>query len=403
MPMSWHDELRQLHQQRVDSQLYRTRHALQSPQGRAVSIDGRSLLNFSSNDYLGLAFHPALVAASRAACEKWGTGSGAAHLVSGHLELHHRLEEKIARQVGAQQALLFSTGYMANLAIPQAFLKRGDLIFQDKLNHASLIDAATLSPATLKRYHHLDIGSLNKRLQSASPTARKLISTDSVFSMDGDIAPLNELFTTCQQHDALLVVDEAHGFGVLGEHGNGALEAAGLAPGGNVLMVGTLGKAMGSFGAFVAGDATLIEHLIQFSRSYIFTTALPPHVVAATDAALDLLKSEPELRQRLHANVTSFRQLLADKDRDGQVCPRLLESRTPIQPILVGAASAAIEASQRLLGQGLLVSAIRPPTVPPNGSRLRITLTADHTFADLDRLTTELCQTDFIQLLQVSD
>ena len=403
MPMSWHDELRQLHQQRVDSQLYRTRRALQSPQGRAVSMDGQSLLNFSSNDYQGLAFHPALVAASRAACERWGTGSGAAHLVSGHLELHHRLEEKIARQVGAQRALLFSTGYMANLAIPQAFLKRGDLIVQDKLNHASLIDAATLSPATLKRYQHLDIGSLNKRLQPAPDNARKLVSTDSVFSMDGDIAPLSELFTTCQQHDALLVVDEAHGFGVLGERGNGGLEAAGLTPSGNVLMVGTLGKAMGSFGAFVAGDEILIEHLIQFARSYIFTTALPPQVVAATDAALDLLKSEPELRQRLHANVASFRQLLADKDRDGQVCPRLMDSRTPIQPILVGSAAAAIAASERLRKQGLLVSAIRPPTVPPNSSRLRITLTADHTFADLDRLTTELCQTDFLKLLQVSD
>ena len=397
--MTWREKLQDQHRQRTADRLWRTRLAIQSPQGRLIEVDGRTLLNFCSNDYLGLANDPRLIEASVDACREFGTGSGASHLICGHSRLHQQLEEQIAGFVGAQRAVVFSTGYMANLAIPQAFLGRGDLVLQDRLNHASLIDAGRFCDATFKRYAHGDAAALREQWQKHSGTGQVMVMTDGVFSMDGDLAPLVEIERHCSQEDGLLVVDDAHGFGVLGKRGIGSLEVAGLAPKGHVLMVGTLGKAAGSFGAFVAGDAELIEHLVQFGRTYIYTTALPPQVVAATAAAIQLITNEPHRRSQLHEHVLEFRNAVRQLDTSGVVFSRLLEHDSPIQPLMIGSNEDALWASEFLNQQGLLVSAIRPPTVPLGSSRLRITLTAGHTKQDVQRLAETVCHPELVARL----
>jgi 8-amino-7-oxononanoate synthase len=336
---------------------------------------------FCSNDYLGLATHPALAAALGTAA----AGSGASHLVTGHQAVHHRLEEALADFVGRERAVLFSTGYHANLGVIAALAGRGDAVFEDRLNHASLIDGALLAGAQLTRYAHGDANALEERL-SACSARRRLVVTDGVFSMDGDVAPLVALAAAARRHDAWLMVDDAHGLGVLGAHGRGSLEDAKLGTDEAPILVGTLGKAFGSFGAFVAGSRTLADYLVQRARPYIYTTALPPAVAAATLAALELLQREPWRRQRVLELTLRFRAGCA---RAGV---RLEASRTPIQPVIVGAPQATVAASEALLTRGYLVSAIRPPTVPAGTSRLRVTLSAAHDESQVDGLVTALAE-----------
>jgi 8-amino-7-oxononanoate synthase len=356
------------------------------PQGRALTMaDGKRLLDFSSNDYLGLARHPALARALSECALERGTGSTAAHLVCGHSAEHARLEEELADFTQRERALLFSTGYMANLAVLGALGGRGERALLDKLCHASLIDGARLCGATLRRYPHADAASAARLLaDGAAPAA--LLATDGVFSMDGDLAPLPALATAAARHDCWLVVDDAHGLGVLGDGGRGTLEHFGLDATQVPVLIGTLGKAFGSFGAFVAGDAPLIEFLMQKARSYIYTTALPPALAAATRAALAVARREPWRRERLHALTVRFRQ------RAQAAGLALLPSLTPIQPLLLGESAAALGAQRQLAEAGFLVIAIRPPTVPEGSARLRITLSAAHREADIDGLVDVLAQ-----------
>jgi 8-amino-7-oxononanoate synthase len=352
-----------------------------------VVVDGQSLRNFCSNDYLGLARHPELATAAARAAAEFGSGSGASHLVCGHSTEHHALEVELATFLGRERALLFSTGYMANLGVISALTARGEVILADRLNHASLVDGARLSAAQLQRYAHNDLKAATQ-LFNAQPNT-SLLTTDGVFSMDGDVAPLAALATLCRERECWLMVDDAHGIGVLGNNGGGSVQVAGLNADDVPLLVGTLGKAFGSFGAFVAGDADLIEYLMQHARSYIYTTALPPAVAAASRAALRLVQSEPWRRTHLAALVTRFRagakQLVSEH---GDVA--LLNSATPIQPLIVGAEQRALQLSARLRARGFWVSAIRPPTVPPQTSRLRITFSAAHRASDVDDLLAAL-------------
>jgi 8-amino-7-oxononanoate synthase len=348
-----------------------------------VRVDGREVVAFCSNDYLGLADHPLVIEALVEAARRWGVGSGASHLVSGHCSEHHALEEELAAITGRSRALLFSTGYMANLAVGSALLTRGDRVLEDRLNHASLLDAGLATGADFARYPHGDATGLRRRL--AVPHAgHTLVVTDGVFSMDGDAAPLPELARLCSEFGAWLFVDDAHGFGVLGANGGGSVEAAGLGPDDVPVLMCTLGKAIGTFGAFVAGSEALIESLVQHGRTYIYTTALPPAVAAATRAALRVMQDEPWRRERVLAHARAF----ADAARDLGL--KVGPSRTPIQPIVLGSESAALDASRALLEQGLWVPAIRPPTVPAGGSRLRVTLSAAHSDQDVARLVEAL-------------
>jgi 8-amino-7-oxononanoate synthase len=360
---------------------YRRRRTVgpRTPGSARVRVDGQEAIAFCSNDYLGLSDHPQVTEAFIAAANRWGVGSGASHLVSGHCEEHHALEEELAAFLGRPRALLFSTGYMANLAVAGALLTRGDRVFEDRLNHASLLDAGLASGADFARYPHGDAHELQRRLAVAHP-GQTLVVTDGVFSMDGDVAPLGELSRLCAAHDAWLFVDDAHGFGVLGATGRGSVEEAGLGPQDVPVLMSTFGKAAGTFGACVAGSETLIESLIQHGRTYIYTTALPPAVAGATRAALRVMQTEPWRRERVLQHVQTFRAAADDAGL------RLMPSRTPIQPILFGAESAALEASRALLEAGLWVPAIRPPTVPTGSSRLRITFSASHSDADVAQL-----------------
>ncbi len=344
-----------------------------------VRADGRDCINFCSNDYLGLATHVEVRRAMSAAAERYGAGSGAAHLVTGHSPEHHALEEELAAVVGRERALLFSTGYMANLGVASALLKRGDAVFEDRLNHASLLDAGLASGARFTRYAHNDVSNLFAKL-SRSSGARKLVLTDGVFSMDGDAAPLAALAEACSQHDAYLMVDDAHGFGVLGAHGQGSVVAAGLSVEQVPIYMATLGKAVGVSGAFVAGSVDLIETLIQKARTYIYTTATPPAVAAATRAALRVMQRDHWRREHLRQLITRFRNGVE------QLGLQLMDSATPIQPIVLGGAALAMAASEALLKRGFLVTAIRPPTVPDRTARLRVTLSAAHSEADVDHL-----------------
>ena len=369
--------------EREQARLYRHRQVLESPQGVDVVVNGERYVNFSSNDYLGLASHPKVIEALADGARKWGAGSGAAHLVSGHSLPHHALEEELAEFTGRARALLFSTGYMANLGAVSALLGRGDSVFEDRLNHASLIDAGILSRARLKRYGHADASELVTQLD-ATDSGSKLVVTDGVFSMDGDLAPLPELAQACQQKDAWLMVDDAHGIGVVGPHGRGSLEHFNLNTEAVPILVGTLGKAFGTFGAFVAGSETLVESLIQRARSYIYTTALPPAVAEATRASLRLIQTESWRREKLQQLVKRFRQGASESGLP------LMDSFTPIQPLLLGDTERALTVSQRLREQGFLISAIRPPTVPEGTARLRITISAEHEEAHVDRLLNAL-------------
>ena len=348
----------------------------------AVRVEDRTLVNFCGNDYLGLARDPRLAAAAARAAEHWGAGSGASHLVSGHLREHAALEEALAAFLGRERALLFSTGYMANLAAIGALAGHGDRVLLDRLSHASLIDAAVLSRARFRRYRHADASALRALLQDAEHRSggRTLVATDGLFSMDGDMAPLPELAAHARAHGAWLLVDDAHGIGVLGAHGRGSLEALALAPEAVPVLVGTLGKALGSFGAFIAGSAELIDYLVQRARSYIYTTALPAAVAGAARTALAIAIEEPWRRERVHALSARFRA--------GALEARipLAPSTSPIQPVMLGSARAALAASEQLYAAGLWVAAIRPPTVPRDAARLRVTLSAAHTEEQVDRL-----------------
>lgn len=376
-------QLAQRLQARRDQHLYRQRRVLESPQQAHIQCHGKTLRNFCSNDYLGLANHPDVIAASQKAASEFGFGSGASHLVIGHSRLHHELEERLADWVGRPRTLLFSTGYMANVGVISALLERGDSVLQDKLNHASLLDGAQLSRGQMQRYHHNDTESLQQRLQQAS--GRTLVATDSVFSMDGDIAPLQDMAALCQQHNAWLMVDDAHGLGVLGQ-GHGCLSEYNLSIEQVPIYMGTLGKALGSYGAFVAGSEDLIEFLIQSARSYIYTTAMPPSVAAASLASLALLETEHWRVQRLQELIARFVK------GAGELGLPMMPSTTAIQPVMMHDSEKAVQVSAWLLEQGFLIGAIRPPTVPANSARLRITLSADHSEQDIDELLGALSQ-----------
>ncbi len=342
-------------------------------------IDGREVISFCSNDYLGLANHPEVIAAFKQGAEEYGVGSGAAHLVNGHTRAHHELEEELAEFTGRQRALLFSTGYMANLGVVSTLLKRGDTVFEDRLNHASLLDAGLLSGARLQRYQHCDTTELADKLVN-SKAQQKLILTDGVFSMDGDLAPVAKLVRIAKQHDSGLMVDDAHGLGVLGNTGAGTLEHCALSASEVPVLMATLGKACGTAGAFVAGSEDLIETLIQNARSYIYTTASPPAIAVATRKSLQLLQSESWRRQKLSTLICSFRQ-----GAEQRKLP-VMDSQTAIQPLMIGDTATAAQLSDTLFEHGILVTAIRPPTVPAGTARLRITLSTSHDESHVERL-----------------
>jgi 8-amino-7-oxononanoate synthase len=380
--VSLHDELAAELAEREAGGLRRSRRLLDSPQRARVTVDGREYLAFCSNDYLGLAADPRLSAAANEGIARYGVGSGASHLILGHSTAHHELEEALARFVRQPRALLFSTGYMANMGVVSALTGRGDAIFADRLNHASLNDAALVSRAAFKRYAHNDLDTL-ERLLKTTPARRRLIVTDAVFSMDGDIAPVAALLELCERHDAYLFIDDAHGFGVLGEAGRGTLAHCHVASK-RIIYMATLGKAAGVAGAFVAGDETLIETLIQNARTYIYTTATPPLLAHALLTSLQIMATEEWRRERLRALVAQLTAGLA-------AAPwQLMHSDTPIQPLLIGGNDEALALSATLAAAGLLVPAIRPPTVPQGTARLRISLSADHEAADVARLVETL-------------
>lgn len=358
--------------------LYRRLRAVEANDGRHATVDGRRYLVFGSNDYLGLAHHPDVIAALGRAVQ---AGSGAAHLVNGHTREHAALEEALAAWTGHERALLFSTGMMANAGVMQVLLGSvaGSLSIQDRLNHASLVDGARAAGAELRRYPHGDAEGAARQL-SWRPGRAALISTDGVFSMDGDIAPLADLASICGREGALLHVDDAHGLGVVGRYGAGSVAAANLGVADVPLLMGTLGKALGTSGAFVAGSAGLIEGLVQFARSYIYTTAMPPALAAASRVALGLAQAADDRRARLASLVSRFRA------GAGQLGLALLPSSTPIQPLILGEAALASAVAATLEAEGILATAIRPPTVPVGKSRLRLTFSALHEPSDIDRL-----------------
>ncbi|MGH8420184.1 MAG: 8-amino-7-oxononanoate synthase [Pseudomonas sp.] len=364
--------------------LYRQRPLLQSPQGPEVVVDGKPLLAFCNNDYMGLANHPDVVAAWKAGAERWGVGGGASHLVIGHSTPHHELEEALADLTGRPRALLFSNGYMANLGAVTALVGEGDTVLEDRLNHASLLDAGLLSGARFSRYLHNDPDSLSSRLEKA--VGDTLVVTDGVFSMDGDIADLPALAKVAKGKNAWLMVDDAHGFGPLGANGAGIVEHFGLSIEDVPVLIGTLGKSFGTAGAFVAGSEELIETLIQFARPYIYTTSQPPALACATLKSLELLRNERWRREHLQALIKQFREGAQALGLE------LMDSFTPIQPILIGDSGRALRLSRMLRERGLMVTAIRPPTVPAGSARLRVTLSAAHSEAQVQLLLEALEQ-----------
>ncbi|MEP6881931.1 MAG: 8-amino-7-oxononanoate synthase [Dokdonella sp.] len=364
---------------RAQNDLQRRMRAISQVDGCYIVVDGKRLQNFASNDYLGLAQHPRLVEALIDAAKQWGVGASAAHLLGGHRDEHAALESELAAWTGRERAMLFSTGYMANLGVMQTLLDPRAVCIQDKLNHICLIDGARLSGARLKRYVHADIDSARRQLDS-DPAAAALLASDGVFSMDGDVAPLRELAALCREQQATLMIDDAHGLGVLGPKGEGCVAEAGLGTDEVPVLMATLGKALGVAGAFVAGSSTLIEGLIQFARTQIYTTAMPPALAAATRVAVRLARDESWRREKLQRLIVQFRDGAARRGI------RLTPSHTPIQPILIGDSAMAIGASARLEAAGFFVPAIRPPTVPENAARLRVTFSAAHEEADIERL-----------------
>lgn len=383
--MSGFDDLESALQGRKTAHLYRQRRLLESAQQPVVRVDGCEYIGFCSNDYLGLANHPEVISAFQQAANDYGVGSGASHLVLGHSSLHHQLEEALAEFTGRPRALLFSTGYMANLGAVNGLLRKSDAVLEDRLNHASLLDAGLLSGARFQRYHHNDAEHLGKRLEKLD-AKRQLVVTDGVFSMDGDVADLPRLSEACQSRQAWLMVDDAHGFGVLGHTGGGCVEHFGLSLSEVPVLVGTLGKAFGTSGAFVAGSDALIETLIQQARTYIYTTAMPPAVAAASLASLKLVIQGQDRREKLGELIQQFRRGVE------QLGFQLMASDTPIQPLLIGDEATVLAYSAALERQGFFVSAIRPPTVPAGTARLRVTLTASHSAVQVERLLLALEQ-----------
>ena len=376
------------------SGLYRTLRTIEGAQGPRVKIDGKEVILLCSNNYLGLADHPRLKEAAVKAIEKYGVGSGASRLVSGTMGLHQELEERIAIFKGTEAALVFNSGYAANVSVIPALVGRGDTVFSDKLNHASIIDGCVLSRAEFKRYPHKDMEALEKLLKVVSGqwsvvgrdvsrltshVSRQLIVTDSVFSMDGDIAPLPEIIELAQRYGAMVMVDDAHATGVLGNTGKGGLEHFNLKCEENIIQMGTLGKALGTFGAYIAGSRELIDYLINKARGFIFSTSLPPSVLASSIAAIDLVEDEPYLRQALWEKTWYLKKGFDSMGFD------TMGSETPIIPVFVGDAGKTMEFSRRLMDEGIFVSGIRPPTVPEGRSRLRTTVMATHSNNDLDR------------------
>jgi 8-amino-7-oxononanoate synthase len=371
-------QLQQSLAERAEQGLLRTRRTLTTPQSPHIVVDGKSYLAFCSNDYLGLANHPQLISALQNGAQQWGVGAGAAHLVSGHFEPHHQLEQQLAAFVDKPAALYFSTGYMANLGVVQALVGKGDTVFADKLNHASLNDAMLLSRAEVKRYRHGDMVQL-KKLLSETSKGRKLVISDAVFSMDGDIAPLREMLALCERYDAWLYVDDAHGFGVLGQEGRGSLSHFGIASE-RIIYMATLGKAAGVSGAFVAAEQVVIDTLVNHANSYVYTTASPAALSVALSHSLQLIAQGNDLRAHLNSLISKLRNGLADLPWS------LMPSDTAIQPVLIGDNQRALELSAGLRERGIWVAAIRPPTVPQGTARLRITLSAAHTDEDVERL-----------------
>ncbi len=373
--------------ERQQAHLYRKTRLAESAQQPRMQIDGKPYLTFCSNDYLGLANHPDVISAFQKAANQYGVGSGSAHLINGHFTEHQKLEEALAEFTGRERALLFSTGYMANLGVINALMMRGDHIFSDRLNHASLIDACLLSRAKTQRYTHNDISSLEslyKKNTINNAEKNTMIVSDGVFSMDGDCADVKSLAKIAQQYQAWLMIDDAHGFGILGKTGAGLLQQQGLSQQDVPILMATLGKGIGTAGAFVAGSNELIEYLIQTARTYIFTTAMPPAIAAATRISLQLLQIENWRREHLVNLVKQFKQgaeLLGIE---------LMPSDTAIQPIMVGDAEKALSISQQLEKKGILLTPIRPPTVPEKTARLRVTLSASHSKEDVDYLLESL-------------
>jgi len=365
--------------QRHKQFLYRHRTNVASGCDSVLQVEGKSLVNFCSNDYLGLAGHPDIAAALKSAIDQYGTGSGASHLISGHSTAHQQLEEQLAEFTGRPRALLFSTGYMANMGVINALVGRHDLVLEDQLNHASLLDGGHLSRADYKRYKHNNMQQLDYLLEQ-STASRKLIVTDGVFSMDGDLAPLPEMSALAAQHSGWLMVDDAHGMGVLGATGGGIVEQQGLTVEQVPVLMGTLGKSFGTFGAFIAGSEALIETLIQFARTYIYTTALPPAIACASSASLQIVRREHWRREHLQSLIQRFR---AGAEQLGL---QLMDSQTPIQPVLINNDQRVMEINQQLRSKGFMVGAIRPPTVPAGSGRLRITLSANHSNQQIDQL-----------------
>jgi 8-amino-7-oxononanoate synthase len=367
--------------------MYRRRRVVGSSQGREIVVDGRRLLNFCSNDYLGLAADPRVRAAFQDGIGRWGVGAGASHLVCGHTQAHHELEEALAEFTGRPRALLFSSGYAANLGTIGALLGAGDVVLEDRLNHASLLDGGWISGAEFAWYRHCDVADLAAQLEARRKTGgHRLIVSDGTFSMDGDCCPLRELVGIAREHKAWLMIDDAHGMGTHGREGRGVVDPEQFSPDDVQVLVGTLGKAFGTAGAFVAGSEDLIELLIQRARTYIYTTAMPPAIAVATLASLGIACREEWRRERLTTLVARFRQGAA------QLGLQLLASHTPIQPVIAGSPQRALQWSQALERQGLMVTAIRPPTVPAGTSRLRVTFTAAHGDEDVDRLLAALEQ-----------
>lgn len=370
LPQPWHERLAAARRARQTANRWRTRRVMPP-----------TALDFAGNDYLALAHDPRVCEASAEGARRFGAGAGASHLVSGHLAVHDTLEQHLADWLGRERVLTFSTGYMANLGVIQALADGETALFQDRLNHASLIDGAALCGARSRRFHHRDSHDLERLLSRSDgnrDATRKLVVSDGVFSMDGDIADVPALAATTQRHHGLLMVDDAHGVGVLGESGGGC--TAGFSTADVPVLVGTFGKALGTGGAFVAGDAALIEHITQFARSYVYTTAQPPAVTAATIEALAIVRGEPERRARLADNIALFR-----REAERLKLP-LAASTTPIQPLMLGDEARTLRWAASLDARGITVGAIRPPTVPKGQARLRITLSAQHDAAAIERL-----------------
>lgn len=375
-------QLKQALEARQQAGEMRSRLCIESAQGKYLQLANKQLLNFASNDYLGLANSNVAKQAIHGQLDESGFGSGASHLICGHQQAHHDLEIGLANFVERDAALTFSSGYAANLAIMQSLSKKGDLIIADKLNHASLIDGAQLSCADSVRYAHSDLLQLEQRLKQSSQN--KFVVTDSIFSMDGDCARLPEIVELCEKYQAILIVDDAHGFGVLGKSGGGVTQHFGLSQQQVPVLMSTLGKALGGYGAFVSGEQSLVDYLIQFARTYIYTTAMPAIIARGNLANLNFLKMHPQLLTGLADNIQLFKQLCAQ-----QKIP-LLESDCAIQPILVGDSLRLMQLNEILVQQNILVGAIRPPSVAKNAARFRVTLTAAHQAEDIQQLVSGL-------------